>query len=121
MSATCAASSPRAVARRGSTPFARSGTASQTSDRPMSGFRSLRWRLTALIGAVVVLAIGATYIAVYRGTGTELRNQIDRELRADAQAFSRGGVPAGTPSAADVENAARQYIASQPFRASSRL
>ncbi|MEA2410222.1 MAG: two-component system, OmpR family, sensor kinase [Thermoleophilaceae bacterium] len=87
----------------------------------MRGFRSLRWRLTALIGAVVVLSVGATYIAVYRGTGSQLRDQIDRELRADAEAFSRAGVPSGDPSAADVDAAARHYIASQPFRASSRL
>ena len=87
----------------------------------MSGFRSLRWRLTALIGAVVVLSVGATYLAVYRGTGTQLRQQIDRELKADAQAFSRAGVPGGDPAPVQVEAAARHYIASQPFRASSRL
>jgi signal transduction histidine kinase len=85
------------------------------------GFRSLRWRLTALIGAVVVLSVSATFVAVYRGTGTQLRNQIDRELRADADAFSRAGVPPGAPAAPDVERAARAYISSQPFRASSRL
>jgi two-component system, OmpR family, sensor kinase len=87
----------------------------------VSGFRSLRSRLTALIGAVVVLSVGATYAAVYRGTGTQLRNEIDRELRADAQAFSRAGVPANDSTPATVEAAARQYIASQPFRGSSRL
>jgi two-component system OmpR family sensor kinase len=85
------------------------------------GFRSLRWRLTALIGAVVVLSVGATFVAVYRGTGTQLRNQIDRELRADAEAFSRAGVPGGAPATPDAERAARAYISSQPFRASSRL
>jgi two-component system, OmpR family, sensor kinase len=85
------------------------------------GFRSLRWRLTALIGAVVVLSVGATFVAVYRGTGTQLRNQIDRELRADAEAFARAGVPPGAPAGPDVERAARTYIQSQPFRGSSRL
>jgi two-component system OmpR family sensor kinase len=68
-----------------------------------------------------VLSVGATYLAVYRGTGTQLRDQIDRELRADAQAFSRAGVPPGDPTPAEVEAAARHYIANQPFRASSRL
>src|SRR5947208_419226 len=46
---------------------------------------------------------------------------LDRELRADADAFGRAGVPAGSPSPAVVEHAARLYIATQPFRASSRL
>jgi two-component system OmpR family sensor kinase len=87
----------------------------------VSGFRSLRWRLTALIGAVVVLSVGATFVAVYRGTGTQLRDQIDRELSADAHAFAGGGVPPGNPSGAAVGRAARAYIAGQPFRASSRL
>jgi heavy metal sensor kinase len=87
----------------------------------VTGFRSLRWRLTGLIGAVVVLSVGATFIAVYSGTGTQLRDQIDRELRTDAQTFSRAGVPLGDPSPEAVERAARQYIAGQPFRASSRL
>jgi two-component system OmpR family sensor kinase len=85
------------------------------------GFRSLRWRLTALIGAVVVLSVGAIFVAVYRGTGTQLRNQIDRELRADADAFGRAGVPPGSPPPGDVQRGARLYIASQPFRASNRL
>jgi heavy metal sensor kinase len=87
----------------------------------VSGFRSLRWRLAALIGAVMVLSVGATYIAVYRGTGTQLRDQIDRELRADAEAFGRAGVPPGNPSPVAVERAAAHYIATQPFRASARL
>jgi heavy metal sensor kinase len=87
----------------------------------VSGFRSLRWRLTALIGAVVVLSVGATYLAVYRGTGAQLRTQIDRELKADAETFSRAGVPAGNLTPALVQAAARHYITSQPFRASSRL
>jgi heavy metal sensor kinase len=87
----------------------------------VSGFRSLRWRLATLIGAVMVLSVGATYIAVYRGTGTQLRDQIDRELRADAEAFGRGGVPPGDPDPSAVERAAREYIANQPFRASARL
>ena len=87
----------------------------------MRGFRSLRWRLTALIGAVVVLSVGAIFVAVYRGTGTQLRTQIDRELKADAEAFGRGGVPVGAPAGPEVERAAHAYISSQPFRASSRL
>jgi two-component system, OmpR family, sensor kinase len=87
----------------------------------VSGFRSLRWRLTALIAAVMVLSVGATYIAVYRGTGSQLRDQIDRELRADAEAFARGGVPPGATTPAAVERAASAYILRQPFRASARL
>jgi heavy metal sensor kinase len=85
------------------------------------GPRSLRWRLAALIGLVVVIAVGATFVAVYRGTGSQLRDQIDRELRADADSFDRGGVPAAPGPASSIERKANLYLQNQPYRASSRL
>ncbi len=85
------------------------------------GLRSLRWRLAALIGAVVVLAVTGTFIVIYRGTGQQLREQIDSELRADAVAFDRGGVPMAPASAQKIEQRARAYLAAQPYRASNRL
>jgi signal transduction histidine kinase len=85
------------------------------------GLRSLRWRLAALIGAVVVLAVAGTFVVIYRGTGSELRRQIETELRADAQAFDGGGVPARGTSSAVVEATARHYLRSQPYRTSNRL
>jgi two-component system, OmpR family, sensor kinase len=85
------------------------------------GLRSLRWRLAALIGAVVVLAVAGTFIVIYRGTGQQLREQIDSELRADAVAFDRGGVPMAPASAQQIEQRARAYLRAQPYRASSRL
>lgn len=87
----------------------------------MSAFRSLRWRLTALIGGVVVLAVGATFIAIYRGTGTQLRQQIDRELSAAADTFARTGVPDGNPTPKQVERSGRRFISGQRFHASSQL
>ena len=87
----------------------------------MTGFRSLRWRLTALIAAILVAAMGATFIAVYHGTGKRLRDQVDRELSVDARQLARSGVPPGAPSPAAVERAVRNYIGGQPFRASRRL
>ena len=83
--------------------------------------RTLRWRLALSIAAVLVLAAGATFVAIYRGTGSELRSQIDRELRSDSGAFLHRGLPvhAATPQA--VESAARAYVSGQPFRATARL
>jgi two-component system OmpR family sensor kinase len=88
------------------------------------GLRSLRWRLAALIGAVVVLAVAGTFVVIYRGTGSQLRDQIDSELRADAQAFDRGAVPVEAAAPSDVvsvESRAQAYLRSQPYRASNRL
>jgi signal transduction histidine kinase len=89
--------------------------------RRRPGLHSLRWRLAALIGAVVVLAVAGTFTVIYNGTGTQLRRQIEREVRADAQAFDRGGVPAHEASNGAVEAAARRYLRSQPYRTSNRL
>jgi two-component system OmpR family sensor kinase len=85
------------------------------------GLHSLRWRLAALIGAVVVLAVAGTFAVIYNGTGSQLRHQIERDVRADAQAFDRGGVPPRTASGAEVEETARRYLRSQPYRTSNRL
>ena len=40
----------------------------------------LRWRLAAGVVAVTVLCTGITFVAVYRGTGTQLRGQIESEI-----------------------------------------
>jgi two-component system, OmpR family, sensor kinase len=85
------------------------------------GLRSLRWRLAALIGAVVVLAVAGTFVVIYGGTGSQLRDQIDSELRADADAFAGGGVPASAHPAPVIERRADDYLRSQPYRASNRL
>jgi signal transduction histidine kinase len=87
----------------------------------MRGPRSLRWRLALSIAAVLVLAVAATFVAIYRGTGSELRNQIDRELRADSQAFLQRGLPRGASDPLSIQRAARRYVTGQPFRATARL
>ena len=74
--------------------------------------------MTIAVGAVLVVAFAATYLAVYQGTGDALRGQIDRELRAAADAFATELTH--VPSA-ELTLAGRDYIATQPFRASSRV
>src|SRR5437773_1810554 len=83
--------------------------------------RSLRWRLALSMAAVLVLAAAATFVAIYRGTGAELRNQVDRELRADSQAFLHRGLPQTDATPQAVEAAARAYVSGQPFHATARL
>ncbi len=50
--------------------------------------RGLRWRLAAWFTLVMVLCTGIVFVAVYRGTGTQVRQQIDRELAGDAAEFA---------------------------------
>ena len=80
----------------------------------------MRTRLTAAIALIAVGALAATFLAVYRGTGSDLRKQIDRDLGEDASALVQH-VAAPQRSAA-LSLRAQRYINSQPtFGPSSEL
>jgi signal transduction histidine kinase len=81
----------------------------------------LRWRLAAWVAAVVLVCTGITFVAVYRGTGAQLRNQIDREVAGDATDLARNLTLSEDRSPPGVAEAATRYIGGQPFSASSTL
>ena len=83
--------------------------------------RGLRWRLAAWFTLVMVLCTGIVFLAVYRGTGSQVRGQIDRELSGDAAEFAHNLRAAEPGSYPELESAARGYLHTQPFSASSRL
>src|SRR5436305_15205926 len=84
--------------------------------------RSLRWRLTLAVAVLLVCAFAVTFLAVYRGTGSELQAQIDHELRVDAAGFARQvAPPAVAPIPGALAAADRRYLSVQPFRVTSRL
>ncbi len=85
------------------------------------GLESLRWRLAGGIAAILIVAAAITFFAIYRGTGAQLRSQIDHELRGDLGAFESRGLPPGLTSPSEVESVAARYVSAQPFRASTRL
>ena len=81
----------------------------------------LRWRLTAWVAAVLLIASVITFAAIHEGTGRELRSQIDQELRSDQSALSsRLQSVAGQGPRAVIRSAAA-YVRTQPFRATSAL
>jgi two-component system, OmpR family, sensor kinase len=82
----------------------------------------LRARLTATIAAIVIVAAAVTFVAVYRGTGAQVRDQIQRELDADVASLS-GQLTAGGPAGPkQTLHRARRSISTEPvFAASSRL
>jgi signal transduction histidine kinase len=89
------------------------------------GLGSLRWRLAAWVAAIVVISSGVTFFVVYRGTGSQLRAQIDHDLSSDATALV-GALRAGGHGGTHLEDpavaaAARRYIASQPFASTSTM
>jgi two-component system, OmpR family, sensor kinase len=81
----------------------------------------LRWRLTAWVAIVMLLFAAVIFVAVYRGTATQLRRQIDRELAGDASEFSHNLKLLHGSSPQALTTAARSYVHDQPFGASSTL
>ncbi len=81
---------------------------------------SLRWRLAAWVAAVVLICTAVSFFAVYRGTGTQLRHQVDREISGDLLGLSRA-VSGRGGGRSTVAAAARRYVLGQPFSASSTL
>ena len=62
-----------------------------------------------------------TFVAVYRGTGSELRQQIDQEIGGDSSELSHTLAASGDRSPKRVARAATRYVQAQPFSASSTL
>jgi two-component system, OmpR family, sensor kinase len=86
--------------------------------RALSG---LRWRLAAWVALVLLISSGITFVVVYRGTGTQLRRQIDQGLAGDADELGQTLVTAGAVSPREVAAIATRYVRGQPFSASSTL
>ncbi len=82
---------------------------------------SLRWRLAVWVALVVVVSSGITFFAVYRGTGTQLRRQIDSEITGDSGEFAHALSASGARTPAAMLSAARTYVAGQPFNTSSTV
>ena len=83
--------------------------------------RGLRWRLAAWFTLVMLLCTGIVFVAVYRGTGSQVRQQIDRELSGDAAELTHNLRAAQPGSYPELAAAAQAYVRTQPFSASSRL
>lgn len=81
----------------------------------------LRWRLAASVAAVLIVSTAISFVAVYRGTGSQLRHQIDTEIAGDADELGHALVSAHSRDTAKLRDAAGGYIRAQPFSASSTL
>jgi signal transduction histidine kinase len=81
----------------------------------------LRWRLAAWVALVVMLSSGITFVAVYRGTRTQLNHQIDREIEGDTGELAQALTAAHVHSPRALAAVASRYIGGQPFSASSTL
>jgi signal transduction histidine kinase len=81
----------------------------------------LRTRLTVTIAAVIIAAAGATFVAVYRGTGAQVRGQIGRDLSTEAASLQAQLAGGPDRPAAILRRAHRSIAAAPAFGPSSRL
>ncbi len=81
----------------------------------------LRGRLAGWVALVILVCTGISFVAVYSGTGTQLRGQIDTELGGDAGELARSLVLARPRSPQAAYRASNRYVRSQPFAATSTL
>ena len=70
----------------------------------------LRWRLAGWVAVVVLACTAVTFAAVYRGTGTQLRGQIDRELGGASASLAHALRSPHSSSPQRVAQAAARYI-----------
>jgi two-component system OmpR family sensor kinase len=70
---------------------------------------------------VALLCIAIAFVAVYRGTGSQLRAQIDHEISGDASELAGNLTVARVHTASGLAQVAARYVRDQPFRVSSTL
>jgi two-component system, OmpR family, sensor kinase len=81
----------------------------------------LRWRLAGWVTVVVLLCTGISFVAVYGGTGTQVREQIDKEISGDAGDLAHDLLLADGDTPAQIARAADSYVRDQSFAASSTV
>jgi two-component system, OmpR family, sensor kinase len=79
----------------------------------------LRWRLAGWIALVTLICTGVAFVAVYRGTGTQLRQQIDGEIAGYANGLTHDLARKAPPTPARAFAEAGEYVRDQSFAASS--
>ncbi|MEA2333736.1 MAG: two-component system, OmpR family, sensor kinase [Solirubrobacteraceae bacterium] len=81
----------------------------------------LRWRLAGWVTVVVLICTGISFVAVYDGTGSQVRQQIDKEILGDAGDLAHDLVLAEGRTPARIARAAESYVRDQSFAASSTV
>jgi signal transduction histidine kinase len=81
----------------------------------------LKWRLTLWVAGVMLISAAAVFLVVYESTGSQLRSQIEHDIRDDTSQLSQA-LSAGQPRAgAQIAQAAARYMRAQPYTATSTL
>ncbi len=86
--------------------------------RPAAGLRS---RLTLWVAGVLIASIAIVFVVVYQDTSSQLRGQVDSDIRGDAVQFSHALELGRHASRQSVLGAARSYMNAQPYGQTSPL
>ena len=81
----------------------------------------LRAQLALAISLVTAVAVGASFLALYGGTGARLRSQIDAQLRTQAAEWRLFTATADLSTPTALERTAQRFIASQRYHAESLI
>lgn len=88
-------------------------------DRLLLG--GLRWRLAAWVAAVLIFSAAVIFLVVYNSTSSQLSGQVDRDVRGDTAQLAQTLDQHRGESPQMIVAAARNYLAAQPFSATSTL
>jgi two-component system, OmpR family, sensor kinase len=81
----------------------------------------LRAQLALAITIVTGVAVGASFLALYSGTGARLRSQVDAQLRTQAAEWHQFTTGADLSTATALERTAKRFIANQRYHAESLI
>ncbi len=81
----------------------------------------LRAQLALAIAVVTAVGVGASFLALYSGTTSRLRSQIDSQLRTQAAEWRQFAAHADLSPPAALEQTARRFISAQRYHAESLI
>jgi hypothetical protein len=82
---------------------------------------SLRAQLALAIALVTAFALGLSFVALYSGTASRLRSQIDAQLRTQRAEWDQFAAGAGISTPADLQRAGAGFIAAQRYHAEALI
>jgi signal transduction histidine kinase len=81
----------------------------------------LRWRLAGWVALVTLVCAGIIFVAVYGGTGTQLRHEIDQEIAGESGALVQDLADADSRTPVELSEEAERYVHDPRFGASPTL
>lgn len=82
---------------------------------------SLRRQLAGWLAVVTLLSTAIIFVAVYKGTGDRLRNEVDQEISADAGELAHRLDISGARTPAQLLAVGARYVRTRPFAVNSTL